>query len=92
MGQVAEKAVHHGPGIKKRCRMPEVEQIPPFLPLVQGAQLGAEQLVDPVGRDDDGAGVPAGGQLERIPLVPEHREVFTGVDLHLQPDMAVSSQ
>ena len=39
-------------------RVPQIEEVAPLLALVQGAQLGGEQLLEPVGGDIGRTGKP----------------------------------
>lgn len=64
--------------------VPEVEQVPPLLPLVERPQFRGQKLLGVVGEDVRPPREPAPFDRKRQPFEPEYGEVFSRVDLHLQ--------
>jgi len=84
---VPKEAVHDLLGIRfgapSQCDS-QVKQITPCLSLVEGAELGAEQLLKLVGEDVCLASEPGILHDQRFPREAQHREVLSGVDFNLE--------
>ncbi len=63
----------------------EIEEVTTLLALIQGPQLCAEQLIEPVRSHGCGPLEPPRSHSELTFYGSEDREVLTGVDLDLQP-------